>query len=148
MRTLGVSRALTVLILVVVALSPFGVADARYYSRHGKAVAGCPPGWEFNPDNNNCLSPSGPAIRCDGRCQKCFYFRGAKPGETGGAAGGCPTCGPDFICGACAISLSCSDPEENRNIDPNLPGKPKSSEPVPQQDTQPKGGGIFKQMKP
>ena len=119
MRTLGVSQSLTILVLAVilalcaVALLLFNTAEA----------AGCPPGWKSNPDAKNCLLESKTAIRCDGRCQTCFSFRGAKPGETGRPAGGCPECGPDFACVGCAIGLSCMDQEvKKRNIDPNLPG--------------------------
>src|SRR5437667_4339660 len=46
MRTLGVSQPLTVVVLAVVfavALLPFRAADARHYSRHGRAAEECGP---------------------------------------------------------------------------------------------------------
>jgi hypothetical protein len=145
MRTLGVSQSLTIIVLAVILT--FGRVEGQE-----QRPERCPPGWRLAGNPDRCLfSKGGTVVRCDGECQSCYAERGAKAGETGGRAGGCLTCGPQVVCTGCQVSISCLNPEpevKKRNIDPNLPGKPKSSEPVPQQDTQPKGGGIFKQMKP
>jgi hypothetical protein len=74
-------------------------------------AATCPPGYKqiSADDCYRYAGDHGPAQKCDGRCQRCIYSRGAKPGEVGGPAGGCAKCGPQHVCAGCGISLSCLD---------------------------------------
>ena len=148
MRALGASKSLTILVLAVILT--FGRVEGQE-----QRPERCPPGWRLAGNPDRCLFGKGDTVvRCNGECQSCAGGRSVKAGETGGPAGGCKDCGPQGVCTVCGVSLSClnqaSEREvKKRHIDPNLPETPKSTEPVPQQYTLPRGGtGIFKQMKP
>jgi hypothetical protein len=103
MRTLGVSQPLTVVALAAVltfgalALSAFSEAAANEPCKPGVAPKDQPPA---------CIEPR---VNCDpAKCQHCYAIQGTDVGEKGGAAGGCPECGPQGVCIGCATVPNCT----------------------------------------
>jgi hypothetical protein len=95
------SRALVGLTVFLVALCSLSATSA----------AKCPAGWTLTAAGY-CFPPGDPgsdAKPCMGECDYCASSRGAREGEPGGIAAGCPTCGERGVCTQCAKIASCLD---------------------------------------
>ena len=135
MRILGVSQALTVLILVIFVLVPFGAAEA---------LKAGDPGWCSGPDRYGIDDDCPRTAYCPhSKCLRCVGGQGTDAGD-GGKSVGCEDCGPKLRCTACGKIANCQPndvmhPSTFKNYK-KKPIEPETTPPTPEEKA-----GVFEQ---